>query len=70
MRLFNFQRKLTEEKIALFTMAEYCYYLKQNDENLEILEETYMKSGVHFGYRKEFPLRMILDKLPRFQVAQ
>ncbi|CAM1326088.1 Uncharacterised protein r2_g3505 [Pycnogonum litorale] len=60
---FDIQRKLTEEKIAFFISAEYNYYLKQNDENLEILEETYMKSGVHFGYRKEFPLRMIIDKL-------
>ncbi|CAM1312110.1 Uncharacterised protein r2_g2242 [Pycnogonum litorale] len=60
---FDMMNKVAKERIAYIGPAEMLYMIKQNNENVEIMEERYFESGIHLAYRKEFPLRKIIDKL-------
>ncbi|CAM1312218.1 Uncharacterised protein at_DN1195 [Pycnogonum litorale] len=57
------EAKLTEEKIAFVSSSEELNSMRRNNEDLEIMEKCYLPSGVYLAYRKEFPLRNIIDKL-------
>ncbi|CAM1300460.1 Uncharacterised protein r2_g1041 [Pycnogonum litorale] len=61
--LFEIEDKLKTENIAYFTIMEYLQYLMKRNKNLEIMENTYLRSGVHIAWRKGFPLARIINTM-------
>ncbi|CAM1304272.1 Uncharacterised protein r2_g1426 [Pycnogonum litorale] len=55
------ERRLKNENIAFISTAEYLYYFKKRNTNLQIMEDRFLRSGVHFAWRKEFPLGRIMN---------